>query len=107
MVLDCDQHLYEPRTLWRYYSDPGARADALAIEDDHLGYAWLTWQGRRLELADVQVPGDTERVGSHRARRRAGEPPAYRYDEALPDDYWEPAARVRRIDEMGIDAAVL
>ena len=106
-VVDCDQHLYESRDLWRSHIDPADRHRALAIEDDDQGYAWLTWQGRRLQLADVQQPGDTAVLGDFRAGQRRGDPPPYVYDDALPRDYWDPAARRDRLDEMGLDGAVL
>jgi hypothetical protein len=105
--VDCDQHLYESRSMWRDHADPSLRDAALDIVDDDLGYAWLTWQGRRLQLADVQLPRETARLGTHRERERAGLPAEYTYDEALPADYWEPAARCARLDAMGLDAAVL
>jgi predicted TIM-barrel fold metal-dependent hydrolase len=38
---------------------------------------------------------------------RDGLPPEYSYDEALPDAYWEPSARVAQLDAMGIDEGVL
>jgi predicted TIM-barrel fold metal-dependent hydrolase len=106
-VIDCDQHLYEAREMWRDHIDPDQRDDALAIVDDELGYPWLCWRGRRLELADVQHPGDTGSLGRHRTRARDGLPPEYSYDETLPADYWEPSARVARLDAMGLDEAVL
>lgn len=106
-VIDCDQHLYESRTMWADHIEPARRDEALAIVDDDLGYPCLTWRGRQLELTDVQIPGDTVALGRHRNRRREGLPPEYSYDEALPDDYWEPRARTRRIDAMGLDQAVL
>ncbi|MGH9025592.1 MAG: amidohydrolase family protein [Acidimicrobiia bacterium] len=106
-IIDCDQHLYESRGLWGEHVDPAARAEALRIEDDDLGYAWLTWRDQRLELADVHLPGDTISCGRHRQRRRQGLPPEYRYDEALPNDYWEPRARKRRLIGLGVDEAVL
>jgi hypothetical protein len=106
-VIDVDQHLYEPRGLWAEHIDPGSRDDALAIEDDELGHAWVTWRGGRLGAADVQVPGDTPAVGELMRRRRAGEPASYAYDEVLPDDFWQPAARLGRLDAMGVDEAVL
>lgn len=105
-VIDSDQHLYETRTLWRDLIDPGARDGALALEDDERGYTWLTWRGRRLELADVHRPGDNAWCGEHRERMRAGRPAAYDYDEALPDDYWSPTARVAWLDGHGLDEAV-
>jgi hypothetical protein len=105
-VIDSDQHLYEPRSMWLDHIDPAHRGDALALVDDDRGYTWLTWRGQRLELADVHLPGDTASCGRHRERDRAGEPPAYDYDAALPRTYWDPAARVAWLDEVGLDAAV-
>lgn len=106
-VVDSDQHLYESRTLWADYIDPTRRAEALSIVDDESGYAWLTWRECRLEMADVQLPGDPRAVGGHRKRWRQGMPSTYCYDEMLPADYWDPAARLDRITSMGLDAAVL
>jgi len=106
-IVDVDQHLYESRSTWADHIDPAFREDALAIEDDDLGHAWVTWRGARLAAADVQVPGDTAGMGELMRGRRAGEPATYAYDEALADDLWEPAARVARLDEMGVDEAVL
>ena len=106
-VIDSDQHLFEPRDLWQRYSDPSRRDDALAIRDDELGHAWLTWRGRRLGLADVQWPGETDAIGERRERARQGLPPLARYDEILPDDYWDPSARLGKLDELGVDEAAL
>ena len=105
-MIDSDQHLYEPRTMWADHVDPGHRDDALGLTDDDLGYTWLTWRGERLDLADVHLPGDTASCGDHRERRRRGDPPSYRYDEALPASYWDPGARVDWLDTVGLDAAV-
>ncbi len=105
-LIDCDQHLYEPRALWREHADPAERDDALVIVDDELGYPWITWRGERLGMADVQQPGETDELGERRNRRLAGRAPDYRYDERLPDDFWDPAARAARVRDMGFDAAV-
>ena len=72
LIIDSDQHLYECRTMWTDHIDPALRDDALAIVDDELGYPWLTWRGRRLDMADVQFPGDTAALGRQRERRRQG-----------------------------------
>jgi predicted TIM-barrel fold metal-dependent hydrolase len=106
-IIDCDQHLYEGRSMWADCIDPAARQDALSLGDDELGYTWLNWRGTNLALADVHLPGNTASCGDHRNRLRAGEPPSYRYDEALPAAYWEPASRLRWLDETGLDEAVL
>jgi predicted TIM-barrel fold metal-dependent hydrolase len=106
-VIDSDQHLYEPRTMWHDNIDPSLRDDALSLVDDDLGYTWLTWRGQRLQLADVHMPGNTAWCGDHRERLRAGERASYNYDEALPASYWDPAARLEWLDEAGLEAAVL
>lgn len=105
-VIDSDQHLYEPRTMWLDHIDAKHRDEALSLVDDELGYTWVTWRGRRLELADVHQPGNVDWPGQHRARRRQGEPAAYRYDDLLPDTYWHPSARIDWLGSQGLDAAV-
>jgi predicted TIM-barrel fold metal-dependent hydrolase len=106
-IIDCDQHLYETRTLWAEHIDPNRQDDALAIVDDELGYPWLTWRDRRLDICDVQLPGDTAGLGRRRERRRQHLPAEYDYDDALPAEYWDPAARVSQLEVMGLDEAVL
>ncbi len=106
-VIDSDHHLYESRTLWAEHIDPGFRDEALSIVDDDLGYPWLTWRNCPLDVADVQIPGDTAGLGRHRQRYRHGLPPEYRYDEALPAHYWEPSARAEHVAVMGLDEAVV
>ena len=105
-IVDSDQHLYETRGMWRNYIDPAAREDALELVDDRLGYTWLDWRGRRLGIADVHLPGDTESCGDHRRRYRKGETASYRYDDALPASYWDVSARLAWLDEVGLDEAV-
>ncbi len=107
VIIDSDQHLYESRSLWADHVDPEGRDEALTIVDDELGYPWLTWRGRRLDVADVQFPGDTAAIGRHRQRRRDSQPAGYDYDESLPDHYWDPAARAAHLDVMGLDQAVV
>jgi hypothetical protein len=106
-VIDSDQHLYEARSCWLDHVDPDARDDALRIEDDERGYSWITWRDQRLGTADVQIPGETTILGDRNARRVAGEPAEYSYDEALPAAYWDPTARRDQLAEMGMDGAVL
>lgn len=33
-VIDSDQHLYEPRTMWSDHVDPPDRDEALSLTDD-------------------------------------------------------------------------
>jgi hypothetical protein len=106
-IIDSDQHLIEPRTLWIDHIDPKLKDEALSIVDDDLGYAWLTWQGTRLDIADVQTPGDTTPLGRHRQRCRQQLPSDYRYDDTLPVHYWDPSARAEHLSVMGLDEAVV
>jgi predicted TIM-barrel fold metal-dependent hydrolase len=106
-VIDCDQHLYESRTLWADYADPGDRDKAVQIVDDDAGNAWLSWQGQRMMPADVTIPGETDEVGARLQRARAGKAPEQPYDEILPAAYWQPAARLGELDRLGLDEAFL
>jgi hypothetical protein len=106
VIVDADSHLYEPRTLWSDFAGPARADDALHIEDDELGWSWLTWRGERLALAQVFHPNDNAHTGRQLESMRRGEPPEIAYDEELPPDYWEPSARLVKLDEQGIDETV-
>lgn len=107
MIIDSDQHLYETRTTWLDHIDPGMRDEALRIVDDELGYPWVTWRGRKLGSVDVQLPGKTTELGNVRERIRAGLPAEKVYDDVLPVEYWDPAARAEKIVAMGLDQCVV
>jgi predicted TIM-barrel fold metal-dependent hydrolase len=106
-IIDSDQHLFEYRTLWADHIDPAHRDAALAIVDDQAGYSWVTWRDQQVGIADVQIPGDNVTLGRQHERRRQGLPPEYGYDETLPADYWNPAARAAHLSTLGVDEAVL
>src|SRR5437763_1097700 len=106
-ILDCDSHLFESRTTWRDYIDPGMRDAALAIEDDELGWPWLTWRGQRLYPVESQVPGDAAVIGRERTRRAEGLAPLERYDDLVPAHYTDAVARAARIEAWGLDASVV
>jgi len=104
--IDCDTHLFEPADLWSRYADPGARADALRIVDDDLGYSWLTFRNQRLSLAEPHRPRDVEAIGRYRQRWLRGERSDLDYQD-FAAAYSEPSARLEKLDEMGADGAVL
>ncbi len=106
-VIDSDQHLVEYRGLWEEHIDPALRDDAIHFADDAAGNTWVEWRGTRLGLAEVQLPGETDVIGRRHERARRGEPPEHHYDEALPRDYWDPAARADRLTDLGVDEAIL
>jgi predicted TIM-barrel fold metal-dependent hydrolase len=106
-VIDCDQHLYEYRGLWEEHIDPGLRDEAIRFRDDDRGHVRVTWRDQVLSVADVQMPGETDAIGERRRREREGLPPLARYDEILPRDYWDPAARADRLAALGVDEAIV
>src|SRR5579884_3067386 len=106
-VIDCDTHLYEPRGMWAEYTDPGDRSLALSLEEDELGHTWLTHRGRRIHLAEVHRPGDVAAMGAYRCRVRAGRPAEAGYEDLLPRDFWDPAARRDGLARLGADEAVV
>ncbi len=108
LVIDADTHLLESRSLWADHLDPPARDLAVRITDDELGYAWLTApDGRRIHAAEVHTPGDIASMGARRARQRTGLAPEVRYDDALPAHDHDPVARMAKMDEQGVDEAVV
>ena len=92
--------------MWADHIDPAFRDEALELVDDERGYTWVTWRGQRVELADVHLPGNVKSNGDHRRHLRAGQRSSYVYDDVLPDSYWNPSARVRWLDEVGLEQAV-
>ncbi len=106
-TIDVDQHLFEARTTWSDHIDPAWRDDALAIEDDARGWPWLTWRGQQLYPVESQTPGHPEVVGENRLRMKAGEPAPGRYEDVVPPEYTDTAARLAALDRFGLDASVL
>ena len=106
-MIDCDQHLFEPRTMWRDYADPARRDLAIGMVEDAAGHTHVAWNGRRFGVAHVPVPGETDAVGRYMADVRAGVPAAERYDDILPPAYVDPIARLAALDAMGIEQSVL
>jgi predicted TIM-barrel fold metal-dependent hydrolase len=105
-VIDADSHLYEQRSVWLDHTEAATQHLALRIVDDDLGYSWLTFGERRIEVLGVHGPGDNAQSGEFRARLRAGLPPEHRYDD-MPRSYWDPEARAGVLDDAGIDEAIL
>src|SRR5438876_4974756 len=107
LVLDSDTHLYETRTLWSDYAEPGQRDKTLRIADDELGHAWLMFGDRKIQLAEVHHPGQVDQMGEYRRQVRAGVPAEASYDERLPRAFWDPAVRRDDLDGFGLDASVV
>jgi predicted TIM-barrel fold metal-dependent hydrolase len=105
-LIDADTHLFEPADMWATYVDPGDRDVALRMEPDNLGYTWLLFGDQRLSLAEPHRPGEVNRVGDYRQRWLKGLPADFDYEQfAAP--YSDPAHRLRHLDDVGFDAAIL
>ena len=109
MIIDADTHLFEPRDLWVTHTPSRQRDLALSIDTDALGYPWLTRRGQPFPgmVAWVGAPGDFAHLGDLRERARRGLPNVVAPYDEMPRDYCDPDARVARLDEWGVDEAVL
>jgi predicted TIM-barrel fold metal-dependent hydrolase len=106
-TIDVDQHLFESRRTWAEHIDPDCREGALSIEDDDLGWPWLTWRGTRLTPIEVPMPEQGSALGDDRVRRLRGERPRGSFEELVPATYGTAAGRLGLLDQIGIDGSVL
>jgi predicted TIM-barrel fold metal-dependent hydrolase len=92
------------------YCDPDKRDLAADIVPDELGYWWVAVPtlGRRVTMCHISRPRDgfTRSYGNRWDRWRAGLPAEEDYVRDLPPSYWDPSARVEKLDEWGIDRAL-
>jgi hypothetical protein len=95
-IMDCDQHIFEPRDLWSGYADPAGRPLAIRMEEDPKGHTHVVWNGRRIALAHVTLPGETKKVGRYFADVRAGASASARYDELVPPPSHTARSRLAR-----------
>lgn len=106
-ILDVDTHLIEGPSLWADHLPASRRHLAVRIQDDELGYSWLSAaDGTRIHLAEVHTPGDIVTMGRRRIRQRAGLPPEAPFSD-LPLHDCDPRARVKLMDLQGVDEAVV
>jgi predicted TIM-barrel fold metal-dependent hydrolase len=97
-VIDTDGHICEPRDLWNSYIPQRYRADAIRLERDSDGQDWVWVNGRQrknLPPASACVPAgmdDPDHMPT--------------WDDILPGSY-DGAARVKVLDEEGIERALL
>ena len=108
-IIDSDQHLStSPTALWAEHIDPAHRHEALSIVDDELGYPWLTWRDRRLDMADVQLPGETVTMDKYRGALPPA--PAARSTTTTRHCrlvYWVPPPVSGTCRSLGLDEAVV
>jgi predicted TIM-barrel fold metal-dependent hydrolase len=111
VIIDGDSHLYEPRRMWHDYCDPADRDVAIRIENDELGYAWLTVRGqsigKRAYISSPTAGADFSGLGKALHRWRDGLPNEETHYDQMPATYWDPGARRDILATWGIDHSVL
>ena len=106
-IIDADSHMFEQPGLWRDHLPADHRHLALGLEEDDLGYTWLTHKASlcssatSASQASSGSPMDCRTGASARASRRSR-----RYTE-MPATYRDPAARRDALDGWGIDEQVI
>lgn len=106
-VIDADSHLFEQPGLWRDHMPKAEQHLALDIDEDELGYSWLTHRGQRLLQCYISEPGKLwESYGLPHQRQRAGEPAKLRYTD-MPKTYFDPTSRRDALTGWGLDEQVV
>ena len=106
-VIDADSHMFEQPGLWRERLPTNQQHLALDLEEDELGYTWLTHKGTRLIQCYISEPGKLwESYGLPHRRQREGQPALRRYTE-MPATYRDPATRRDALSGWGIDEQVI
>lgn len=106
-VIDADSHMFEQPGLWRDHMARGQRHLALDVEEDALGYSWLTHKGKNLLQCYISQPGQLwESYGLPHQRQRDGQPALLRYTD-MPATYYDPAVRRDALEGWGVDEQVI
>lgn len=103
LIIDADGHITEPPDLWDRYLDPAFRELAPKLVRTEDGVDGLSVAG------SIHVPANGIGMpGAGLAGRKVGPRTMYehRYEDGHPGGF-EPRARLRVLDEEGIDVAVL
>ena len=101
-IIDADGHIVEPRSLWEDYAEPQFRDRMIQVRRNRDGgdELWINDENRSrpsLPVAASMTPGGLSDLD--RARKLT-------WDDILPGGY-DPHARIKVMDEEGIDVAVL
>lgn len=103
-VVDADGHLLEPADLWLNYIDPHYRDRAIRIDHDEKGWEVLLFDNK---IAEV-VRGTLGALGGVGMNPDEFFIPGNKtYMDGCPPGSYEPKARLKVMDEEGIDIALL
>jgi predicted TIM-barrel fold metal-dependent hydrolase len=103
-IVDADGHVLEPADMWRTYIDPQYRDRAVKITLDEKGYENLLFDNKPLELVRGHL-GVLGGIGMDPvALHKNG---SMTYADGCPPGSYDPKARLKVMDEEGIDVALL
>lgn len=106
VVVDADGHVMEPRNLWLKYLEPQWRDRAIRIEKDNAGLEALLIDGKSHGLVHGRL-GALGGIGMQ-ADIDALMTPGFRsYEDGLVPGGYDPAARLKVLDEEGIGVVLL
>jgi len=103
LVVDCDSHVMEPPDLWERYLEPQFRERAIRIVKD-------PGDGMEVLMIDNQplLKGTLAGLGgANIERQKLFVPGQVSYLQGCPPASYQPEARIRMLDEWGVDAGVL
>jgi uncharacterized protein len=104
VVVDADGHVLEPADTWVQYIDPQYRDRAIRIVRDEKGYEVLLFDNQPLEIIRGQL-GALGGVGMDvEPLQRRGK---RTYADGCPPGGYDPTARLKVMDQEGIDIALL
>jgi predicted TIM-barrel fold metal-dependent hydrolase len=105
LTVDADGHVLEPRDTWIDYIDPAFRDRAIRIAEDEKGLEVLLVDGKPLKSVrgSLAALGGIELDPAEALSPRSG----LRYEDGCPPGGYDPAARLRVMDDEQIDIALL
>ena len=103
-VVDADGHVLEPADTWQKYLEPSYRDRAIRIARDDQGYEVLLIDGRPLRTLRGQLGALGGIAMDTRELLTRGQ---VSYAEGSPPGAYDPLARLRVMDDEGIDAVLL
>lgn len=103
-VVDADGHVLEPADTWLKYIDPHYRDRAIRIGHDTEGYEILLFDNKPFRMLRGNL-GSLGGIGMDVAELQ--KPGKYTYADGCPPGSYDPAARLKVMDEEGIDIALL
>jgi predicted TIM-barrel fold metal-dependent hydrolase len=106
VVVDADGHVLEPEDLWLKYLEPNYRGRAIHIARDGAGKETLMIDGKPLRVLDG-VLGTLGGVGMQDDLVALFTPGARTYQDGLVPGGYDPAERLKVLDEEQIDIALL